>query len=255
MTVAGEAPEILLRHHLKKLKLPTVLREYEKLARQCAAENVDHVRYLVRLIELELLDREARTIERRIRDARFPAIKSLETFDFDAIPSLNKKLVLDLARCEFVARRENVIALGPSGTGKSHAMIGLGLAACQRGVKTRFATAAGIVNELIEARDEKRLLRLQKTLVSYELLIVDELGFIPLSRTGAELLFELISQRYERGATIITSNLPFDEWTATFGDERLTGALLDRLTHHVHILEMNSPSYRLAQSRARKQDR
>ena len=254
MTAAGEAPEILLRHHLKKLELPTVLREYEKLARQCAAENVDHVRYLVRLIELELLAREARTIERRIRDARFPAIKSLETFDFDAIPSLNKKLVLDLARCEFVARRENVVALGPSGTGKTHAMVGLGLAACQRGVKTRFATAAGIVNELIEARDEKRLLRLQKTLAGYELLIVDELGFIPLSRTGAELLFELISQRYERGATIITSNLPFDEWTATFGDERLTGALLDRLTHHVHILEMNGPSCRLAQSRARRQD-
>ena len=253
MTAAGEAPEILLRHHLKKLKLPTVLRKHEKLARQCAAENVDHVRYLVRLIELELLDREARTIERRIRDARFPAIKSLETFDFDAIPSLNKKLVLDLARCEFVARRENVIALGPSGTGKSHAMIGLGLAACQRGVKTRFATAAGVVNELIEARDEKRLLRLQKTLAGYELLIIDELGFVPLSRTGAELLFELISQRYERGATIITSNLPFDEWTATFGDERLTGALLDRLTHHVHILEMNGPSYRLAQSRSRRQ--
>lgn len=255
MSAAGEAPESLLRHPLKKLKLPAVLREYEKLARQCAAENVDHVRYLVRLIELELLDREAHTIERRIRDARVPAIKSLEIFDFDAIPSLNKKLVLDLARCEVVARRENVIALGPSGAGKTHAMIGLGLAACQRGVKTRFATAAGIVNELIEAGDEKRLLRLQKTLAGYELLVVDEPGFIPLSRTGAELLFELISQRYERGATIITSNLPFDEWTATFGDERLTGALLERLTHHVHILEMNGPSYRLAQSRARRQDR
>jgi DNA replication protein DnaC len=254
MTAAAtpEAPEILLRHHLKKLKLPTVLREYEKPARQCAAENVDHVRYLMRLIEPELLDREARTVERRIRDARFPALKSLESFDFDAIPGLNKTLVLDLARCEFVARRENVIALGPSGTGKTHAVCGIGLAACQRGVKTRFATAAAIVHEMIEARDEKRLLRLRKTLASYELLIIDELGFVPLSRTGAELLFELISQRYERGATIITSNLPFDEWTATFGEERLTGALLDRLTHHVHILEMNAPSYRLAQSRSRK---
>jgi len=252
MTGAAETPEILLRHHLKKLKLPTVLREYEKLARQCAAENVDHVRYLMRLVELELLDREARTVERRIRDARFPAVKSLESFDFDAIPGLNKTLVLDLARCEFVARRENVIALGPSGTGKTHAVCGIGLAACQRGVKTRFATAAAIVHEMIEARDEKRLLRLQKTLAGYELLIIDELGFVPLSRTGAELLFELISQRYERGATIITSNLPFDEWTATFGEERLTGALLDRLTHHVHILEMNAPSYRLAQSRSRK---
>jgi len=252
MSAAGEAPEILLQHHLKKLKLPTVLREYEKLARQCAAENVDHIRYLARLIELELLDREARMIDRRIKAARFPAIKSLESFDFDAIPALNKKLVLDLARGEFVGRRENVIALGPSGVGKTHVAIGLGLAACQRGVKTRFVTASAIVHEMIEARDERRLLRLQRQMATVELLIIDELGFVPLSKTGAELLFELISQRYERGATIVTSNLPFDEWTAAFGDERLTGALLDRLTHHVHILEMNAPSYRLAQSRKRR---
>ena len=250
MSAASEAPEILLRHHLRKLKLPTVLREHEKLARQCAAENVDHVRYLARLVELELLDREARMIERRIKAAKFPAPKSLDAFDFDAIPSLNKRLVLDLARCEFVERRENVVALGPSGVGKTHVAIGLGLAACRRGVKTRFATAAAIVHELIEARDEKRLLRLQRQLAGHELLIIDELGFVPLSKTGAELLFELIGQRYERGSTIVTSNLPFDEWTATFGEERLTGALLDRLTHHVHILEMNGQSYRLAQSRA-----
>jgi DNA replication protein DnaC len=252
MSAANDAPEILLQHHLKTLKLPTMLREYEKLARQCAAENADHVRYLARLIELELLDREARMIDRRIKAARFPAIKSLESFDFDAIPGLNKKLVLDLARGEFVSRRENVIALGPSGVGKTHVATGLGLAACQRGIKTRFVTASAIVHEMIEAHDERRLLRLQKQLATVELLIIDELGFVPLSKTGAELLFELISQRYERGATIITSNLPFDEWTAAFGDERLTGALLDRLTHHVHILEMNAPSYRLAQSRGRK---
>lgn len=252
MSALDEAPEILLQHHLKKLKLPTVLREYEKLARQCAAENVDHVRYLARLIELELLDREARMIDRRIKAARFPAIKSLESFHFDAIPALNKKLVLDLARGDFVSRRENVIALGPSGVGKTHVAIGIGLAACQRGVKTRFVTASAIVHEMIEAHDERHLLRLQKQMAAVELLIIDELGFVPLSKTGAELLFELISQRYERGATIVTSNLPFDEWTAAFGDERLTGALLDRLTHHVHILEMNAPSYRLAQSRKRR---
>ena len=208
-----QAPELLLQHHLKKLRLPTVLREYEKQARQCAVENVDHIRYLARLIELELIDREARMVERRIKVARFPAIKSLETFDFDVIPTLNKKLVLELARAEFVDRCENIIALGPSGVGKTHLAIGIGLAACQHGIKTRFATAAAIVHELIEARDEKRLLRLQKQLASHELLIIDELGFVPLSKTGAELLFELISQRYERGATIITSNLPFDEWT------------------------------------------
>ncbi len=249
MSGAAEAPELLLRHHLKRLKLPTVLREHEKLARQCAAEGVDHVRYLARLIELELLDREARTVDRRITAAKFPAIKSLDSFDFDAIRSLNRKLVLELARGEFVARHENIIALGPSGTGKTHVAIGIGLAACQRGIKTRFATAAAIVHELIEAQDEKRLLRLQKTLAIHELLIIDELGFVPLSKTGAELLFELISQRYERGATIVTSNLPFDEWTSVFGSERLTGALLDRLTHHVHILQLNGDSYRLNQSK------
>ena len=252
MTAASQAPELLLPHHLKKLRLPTVLRDYEKLARQCTAENVDHVRYLARLIELELIDREARMVDRRLKAARFPAVKSLESFDFDAIPTLNRKLVLDLARSEFVERREYIIALGPSGVGKTHVAIGIGLAACQHGIKTRFATAAAIVHELIEARDEKRLLRLQRQLASHELLIIDELGFVPLSKTGAELLFELISQRYERGATIITSNLPFDEWTTTFGEERLTGALLDRLTHHVHILEMNGQSYRLAQSRSKR---
>ena len=252
MTAASQTPELLLQHHLKKLRLPTVLREYDKLARQCAADNVDHVRYLARLIELELIDREARMIDRRIKAARFPALKGLESFNFDAIPALNKKLVLDLARSEFVDRRENIIALGPSGVGKTHVAIAIGLAACQHGIKTRFATAAALVHELIEARDDKRLLRLQKQLASHELLIIDELGFVPLSRTGAELLFELISQRYERGATIITSNLPFNEWTTTFGEERLTGALLDRLTHHVHILEMNGQSYRLAQSRSKQ---
>ncbi len=191
-------------------------------------------------------------IERRIKAAKFPAVKSLDSFDFKAIPALNKMQVLELARCEWVERRENVIALGPSGTGKTHVALGLGLAACQKGLSVGFVTAAALVHELMEARDERRLLRLQKQMVSHKLLIIDELGFVPLSKTGAELLFELISQRYERGATLITSNLPFDEWTETFGSERLTGALLDRLTHYVNILEMNGESYRLGQSKARQ---
>ena len=247
-----DAPQILLIHHLKTLKLPTFLREYEKQARQCAAEGLDHVQFLARLVEMEMIDRERRMIERRIKAAKFPAAKSLDSFDFKAIPKLNKMQVLELARCEWIERRENTIALGPSGTGKTHVALGLGLAACQKGLPVRFITAATLVSELMEARDERRLLRLQKQLANVKLLIIDELGFVPLSKTGAELLFELISQRYERGATLITSNLPFDEWTETFGTERLTGALLDRLTHHVNILEMNGESYRLAQSRARK---
>jgi DNA replication protein DnaC len=247
-----EAPKILLAHHLKTLKLPTFLREYEKLARQCAAEGLDHVQFLARLVELELIDRERRMVERRIKAAKFPAVKSLDSFDFTAIPKLNKMQVLELARCEWIERRENVVALGPSGTGKTHVALALGLAACQKGLSVGFTTAAAIVHALMEARDEKRLLRLQKQLAGQKLLIIDELGFVPLSKTGAELLFELISQRYERGSTLITSNLPFDEWTGTFGSERLTGALLDRLTHHVNILEMNGESYRLNHSRARK---
>lgn len=247
-----DAPELLLSHHLKALRLPTFLREYDKQARRCAQEGVDHVRYLTRLAELELIDRERRMVERRIKQAKFPAIKSLDAFDFKAIPSLNKMLVLELARCDYLNRRENAIALGNSGTGKTHIALGLGLAACQKGLSVGFVTAAALVHELMEARDEKRLLKFQKQLAKYTLLIIDELGFVPPSKTGAELLFEVFSQRYERGSILLTSNLPFDEWTEVFGSERLTGALLDRLTHHVHILEMNGDSYRLNQSQKRK---
>jgi DNA replication protein DnaC len=252
--MSTEVPEILLSHYLKTLKLPTFQREYQKLARLCATEGVDHVGYLTRLSEREMIERDRRKVERRIKAARFPVVKSLDSFDFAAIPKLNKMQVLELARCEWIERRENVIALGPSGTGKTHVGLGLGLAACQKGMSVGFTTAAALVSEMMEARDERRLLRFQKQMAAYQLLIIDELGFVPLSKTGAELLFELISQRYERGATLITSNLPFDEWTETLGSERLTGALLDRVTHHVNILEMNGESYRLAQSRARKAD-
>src|ERR1700721_3628275 len=244
-----DTPQVLLDHHLKTLRLPTFLREYDKLAQQCAAEGVDFPRYLLRLSELELLDRERRATERRIRQAKFDVVKSLDTFEFLAIPSLNKSLVLDLARCEFIERKENILALGNSGTGKTHIALALGLAACQKGFRVRFTTAASLVHEVLEARDEKRLLRLQKNLARQELLIVDELGFVPLSKTGAEMLFEVFSQRYERTSTLVTSNLPFAEWTEVLGSERLTGALLDRLTHHVHILEMNGDSFRLKNSR------
>ncbi len=248
----ADTPQVLLEHHLKQLRLPTFLREYDKVARQCAAQRVDYPRYLLRLTEQELLDRERRATERRIQQARFPVVKSLDTFEFLAIPAVNKALVLELARCQFLLQRENVLLLGNSGTGKTHLALALGLSACQHGHRVRFTTAAAMVHELLEARDEKRLLRYQKQMANYELLIVDELGFVPLSKSGAELLFEVFSQRYERGSTMVTSNLPFQEWTEVLGSERLTGALLDRLTHHVHILEMNGESYRLKQSKRKR---
>ena len=245
-------PQVLLGNHLKALKLPAFARDYEKVAMEAAGDRADYPKYLLRLCELERVDRERRSIERRIRQARFPHTKSFDTFDFAAQPSLNKALVLELARCDWIEKRRNVIALGPSGTGKTHTALALGLAACQRGHSVAFTTAAALVHELMEARDERRLRRAQKHLASAKLLIIDELGYVPFTAVGAELLFEVLSQRYERGSTLITSNLPFDEWTSVFGSERLTGALLDRLTHHVHILEMNGDSYRLNQSQKRR---
>ena len=245
-------PHVLLANHLKALKLPSFARDYEKVAMESAQDRADYPRYLLRLCELERIDRERRMVERRIRMARFPQTKSFDTFDFVAQPSINKPLVLELARGEWIDKRSNVIALGPSGTGKTHVALALGLAACQKGHSVAFVTAAALVHELMEARNERSLRKIQKQLAGVKQLIVDELGYVPFTAVGSELLFEVFSQRYERGSTLITSNLPFDEWTSVFGSERLTGALLDRLTHHVHILEMNGDSYRLATSRKRQ---
>lgn len=236
---AGEEPR-LLAEHLKALKLPAFLREYDALARQCIAEGLDHSRFLLRLAELELAERHARRVERLIRQARFPALKSLEEFDFAAIPSLDKRLVLELAECDYIARHENVVAVGGIGTGKTHLALGLGLAACRKGLSVGFTTAASLAQELIEARSERRFMRLQRQLDACRLLIIDELSYAPLPTVGAELLFEIVSRRCERGSIIITSNLPMSEWVGIFGSERLTQALRSRLSYHLRIIEMNS---------------
>ena len=235
----------LLARHLKSLKLPTFLAQYERLAQQYAAEGLDPSGYLLRLAELELMERERQLIERRVKQARFPAAKTLDSFDFAAVPSLDKDLVLELARCDYVGHQENIIAIGNFGTGKTHIAIGLGMAACQKGLSVGFITATSLMHELLEARDEQRLIRLQRRLAGYKVLIIDDLAYVPLSTAGAELLFDVVSQRYERGSTIITSDLPFEEWIKIFGTKQLTGALLDRLTHHVHILDMQGDSYRV----------
>jgi DNA replication protein DnaC len=239
---------VLLSHHLKALRLPVFLREYQKVAAQCAKEKRNAARFLLELCERELIEREKKGSERRVREAGFPVLKTLEGFDFTAIPSLNKPLVMELTRCEYIPKRENVLAVGNSGTGKTHLAIALGLSACYEGHKVKFFTAAGLVTALMEARDDKALRRFQKQLARKDLILVDEFGYVPFSKTGAELLFEFFAERYERGSVIVTTNLPFDQWTEVLGSERLTGALLDRLTHRVHILEMNGESYRFRDS-------
>lgn len=239
---------VLLGHHLKALKLPVFLREHEKVAERCAQEKLDYDQFLLQLSELELIERERKGAERRVRDAEFPVLKTLESFKFSAIPSLNKRLVTELARCEYIGKKENVLAIGNSGTGKTHIAIALGLAACRECYRVKFFTAAGLVTELMEARDEKALMRHRRQLARVPLVIIDEFGYVPFSKTGAELLFEFFAERYERGSVIITTNLPFEQWTEVLGSERLTGALLDRLTHRVHILQMNGESYRFKES-------
>lgn len=246
---AAREEDKLLAQCLKALNLPTFLGEHGNLARQSAAEGLDYSGYLLRLAELELSERNRRRVERLVRKARFPAVKSLDSFDFSAIPTLDQSLVLDLARCEYIARRENVIAIGNSGTGKTHIALGLGLAACRLGVSVGFVTAASLVHELLA---ETRVLRVQRRLDACKLLIIDELGYAPLSTAGARLLFEVLSRRYEHASTLITSNLPLDEWISVFGAERLTSALLDRLACHVHILAMNGESYRLKHGNGRQ---
>ena len=242
---------VLLHHHLKALRLPTVGSECEKVARQAAADNVDHLSYLLQLLELELLDREKRAAERRLKAAKFPTMKSLENFDFSARPSVNKMLVAELVRCEFIDKRENVLLVGNPGTGKSHLATALAAEACARGYKVRFYRATELVTTLIEARDERCFLRLKGQLAKLDLLVLDELGYVPASKVGAELLFDVISTAYERTSLIVTTNLPFESWTEVLGSERLTGATLDRLTHRCRIIETKGESYRLRDAKTR----
>jgi DNA replication protein DnaC len=250
--MSGSEANILLIHHLKNLKLPVFSREYQKVGAQCANQNKGYERFLLELTELELIEREYKRAQRRIKEAGFPVTKSLDSFDFTAIPGLNKSLVRELARNEYIQKLENVLALGNSGTGKTHIGIALGLLACQEGFKVRFFTAAGLVTAFMEARDERSLGRFKKQLARQDLVIVDEFGYVPFSKTGAELFFEFFAERYERGSVLVTTNLPFEQWPEVLGSERLTGALLDRLTHRVHILEMNGESYRFKESLRRR---
>lgn len=242
---------VLLHHHLKALRLPTIAAECEAIAARCATDHVDHLGFLLQLCERELLDRERRAAERRLKAARFPTLKTLDDFDFAAQPSLNRVLVAELMRGEFVDRRESVILVGNPGTGKTHLATALAAQACRRGKKVRFYRVTELVTQLLEAREERLLLRLKGQLARLDLLVLDELGYVPASKTGAELLFDVISTAYERTSVVITTNLPFEQWTEVLGSERLVGATLDRLTHRCHILEATGESYRLRDAKRR----
>jgi DNA replication protein DnaC len=243
---------VLLKHHLKALKMPTMHSECEKIAAQCAKENIDHLGFLFQLCELELLDRERRAADRRLKAAKFPTHKTLENFDFTAQPSVNKPLVTELSRCAYIDQRENVLLVGNPGTGKTHLATALGIEACGRGKRVRFWRVTELITQLMEAREERVLTRMRGQLAKLDLLILDELGYVPASKLGAELLFDVISTAYERSSVIVNTNLPFERWAEVLGSERLTGAALDRLTHRCHIIECNGESYRLKDAKRRR---
>ena len=242
------AQNLLIEHHLKRLKLPAMVRQYQRLAQEATQQNRSYQDYLLSLLELEVAQREENQQKRRIAQARFPYLRALDHFNFSAIPSVNQARVLELARGEYLVQKENLVLVGNMGTGKTHCAIALGLLACRQGRRVRFTTATGLINELWEAQEQrtlgKRLAQFQKL----DLLILDEVGFVPFTPDGARLLFQVCADRYLRGSMIITTNLEFSRWGEVFGDERLTGVLLDCLTHRCHVLEFNGDSYRFKES-------
>jgi len=237
---------------LRQLRLPTVAANYRKFAQEAAQTGQPYEEYLLALLEHESDQRDVNRRQRRVREARFPVLRTLDEFDFTALPSLNKTKVLDLARGEYIQGHENVALIGAIGTGKTHVATALGLAACEQGRRVRFYTAAGLINELLEAQEAHRLSKLEAWLMRQDLIVLDEVGFVPFSQRGAQMLFAFVSQKYLRGSLIVTSNLAFAEWTEVLGDPRLTSALLDRLTHRCHILEFAGDSYRFRQSLQRQ---
>ena len=252
---ANANTHLLLRSNLKQLRLPAMHAEFDKLAREAAAANEGYEQYLLRLTELEVTARASSAVQTRIRQADFPVPKDFDTFDFSAVPSLNKPKMLELARGEWIEQRFNVCLVGSPGTGKTHIATALGLAACRQGKRVLFTTAAALVTRLETAQKQYQLDRVMAQLERTDLLICDELGYLSFSRAGAELLFQVFADRYERRSLLVTSNLAFSEWGQIFQGERMTAALLDRLTHRCHIFEMNSESFRFRESMKNKKSK
>jgi DNA replication protein DnaC len=231
---------------LTELKLPSIRQVHEKIAKEVASSGGDFASYLHGLLEEEVSDRRARRVQRRLKEARFRQIKTLDELDANELPKgISMQRLNELAQGEYMSTATNILALGGSGTGKTHVCTALGVAACRQGRRVRFFTAAELVSELEEAQEKHNLHRYLRRFAGLDLAIIDELGYLPIGERGADLLFQALSERHERQSIILNSNLAFDEWGSIFGTERLTVALLDRLTHRAHILEMNGPSYRL----------
>jgi DNA replication protein DnaC len=243
---------MLLETYLKELRLSTFLQNYRKFAEDAAQANLSYDRYLLALAEQEVAQREKKRQVQRIKAARFPVLKELAGFDFSCIPGLNKQQVLELTRGGYIEKAEPIIMVGNPGLGKTHIATSLALAACRQGYRVRFYTVAGLVNELIQAQDEHRLPKFLATALKQHLVVLDELGFITFSANNAQLVFQFCSSLYERVALIVTTNLRFADWPQVFGDERLTAALLDRLTFRAHILEFVGGSYRFQQRMQRE---
>jgi DNA replication protein DnaC len=238
----------LLIENLKSLKLSTMIRNLESHLRQAKQDMAGYDEFLLNLTEVEVQVRKENGRKRRLGEAKFPLQKPLETFDFEAATGLDARLIKELSSCEYAKKSRNVIFMGKSGTGKTHLATGLGMEACKHGIRTRFVTGCGLANELIEARDEKLLGRAVKRYASYGLLIIDELGYVPFSKEGAQLIFQILAERHERKPVMITTNMGFGDWTQIFGDPSMTAALLDRITHKAHVINCSWESYRLKET-------
>ncbi len=236
----------------RTLHLPTVRDQAAPLAEAAVRDRLSHRAYLAEVLSAELDDRDARRRERRIAEARFPRHKRLAEFDLAAAPTVDPTALATLETCAWIEAGEPVVLLGDSGTGKSHLLIGLGMAACERGLRVRYTTTAALVNELAEAADERSLSRLVARYGRLDLMCLDELAYVHLDPRGAELLFQILTEREERSSVAVASNAPFSEWGQTFTDARLAAAVVDRLTFRAHIIETGSESYRLRLSRSRR---